>query len=161
MRVISIALIALFSCNTASADPVLDDLAFLEGHWRSAGSPTSSFEEIWSAAEGGVMTGMARGLSKGNVSVLEYLVIAEDDVGVVMRFKHYNPDFTTWEEDGPVTLRLTALEGSDATFSATPPSETVKSIRYFIGDDGSLRSEVSTDDGTARNSFTLVFEKQP
>ena len=69
----------------------LNDLAFLAGAWR--GGEEFIFEETWSPAAAGVMTGMARGYQGGELRVLEYIVIAEEAAGLVMRFKHYNSDY--------------------------------------------------------------------
>ena len=135
----------------------LDDLAFLEGHWR--GGEDFIFEEIWNGAEGGVMTGMARGVSSGELKVLEYIVVSEEEDAVVMRFKHFNRDYSTWEDGGPVTLLLTDAKENDVTFSADPPSETVKSIRYWMPNDATLQADIVLVENGEEGGFTLVFNR--
>lgn len=144
----------------ASAEPPkhsFADMAFLEGHWR--GGDDFKFEETWRAAEGGVMTGMARGVSKGELRVLEYIVVSEEEAGLVMRFKHYNADFSTWEKDGPVTLLLTAASANDVTFTADPPSETVKTIRYWMPSDDTLQADVVLVEDGKESGFSLNFDR--
>ena len=157
------AVVAVFAVHasfiTAQAEttPSLDDLAFLEGHWR--GGEDFVFEETWLAAEGGVMTAMARGVSSGELAVLEYIVVTQEEDAVIMRFKHYNADFTTWEEGGPVTLSLTSASKNDVTFTADPPSETVKSIRYWITDDSALQADIVLVEDGEEGGFSLTFNR--
>jgi len=134
-----------------------DDLAFLEGAWK--GGEDFTFEEIWSGPEGGVMTAMARGVKSGTLAVLEYIVVSDEDAGLVMRFKHYNADFSTWEEAGPVTLVLTDASENDVTFTADPPSETVKSIRYWMPDENSLQADIVLIENGEEGGFSLLFER--
>jgi len=136
----------------------LADLAFLEGAWR--GGDDFVFEETWSPALGGVMTAMARGVNAGKLAVLEYVVVTEEEDAVVMRFKHYNADFSTWEDDGPVTLLLTASGENDATFTADPPSETVKSIRYWMPAADTMQADiVLVEDNGDVGGFSLTFNR--
>ena len=137
---------------------VLTDMAFLAGHWR--GEEGLVFEEIWSAPEGGVMTGMARGVADGQLRVLEYIVVAEEEGGLVMRFKHFNADYSTWEEDGAVIeLWLTEKDENDVTFSADPPSQTVKSVRYWKPAEDRLQADVVLVHENGEDGFTLKFER--
>lgn len=158
MKFFSMIAVLLLAPVSAFANPGLEDLSFLEGHWR--GGDSFVFEEIWAAPEGGVMTGMARGSAGDHLAVLEYIIITKDENGaLVMRFKHYNADFTTWEEAGPVTLKLISLNGTDATFAANPPSETVKSIRYRLLDEETLQADIVTVKDGEDGGFSLMFQK--
>lgn len=155
---IALAFSAMSMTPAAAETPYsLDDLAFLEGHWR--GGDDFVFEEIWNGAEGGVMTGMARGVSNGQLAVLEYIVASEEEDAVVMRFKHFNRDYSTWEESDPIVLLLTDAEKNDVTFSADPPSQEVKSVRYFLTDENTLQADVVLIENGEEGGFTLVFER--
>ncbi len=159
MKFLLVLIAATLAPASAFANPDLDDLSFLEGHWRG-GDSDFVFEEIWTAPEGGVMTGMARGVAAGKLQVLEYIVIAEENDRLVMRFKHYNADFTTWEGDGgPLELTLSTLDGRDARFTADPPSHTVTSIRYWMPDEDTLRVDVKQIENGEDGGFSLVFER--
>ena len=146
----------------AEAPGSLADLAFLEGEWRG-GRDGLVFEEIWSTAEGGVMTAMARGVSTGaeagKLRVLEYIIVSEEADGVVYRFKHFGADFSTWETGGPITMTLSAAAENDVTFSADPPSEGVKSVRYWMPDADTLQADIVLDQDGKEGGFTLLFER--
>lgn len=153
------ALCACASFSAAAAQEAsLDDLAFLEGHWRGGGDGFT-FEETWHGAEAGVMTGMARGISDGEIRVLEYVIISEDADGLVLRYKHYTPDYSTWEQDGPIVLPLTAAGENDVTFSADPPSQSVKSIRFRMTDADTLQADVGLIQDGEKSGLTIVLQR--
>jgi hypothetical protein len=107
------------------------------------------------------MTGMARGVSKGELRVLEYIVLSEENGALVMRFKHFNRDYTTWkgEEDAPLELTLTSLKGTDATFAADPPTHSVTSIRYWTPEEDTLQVDVKQIENGEPGGFSLLFER--
>ncbi|MEL7488558.1 MAG: DUF6265 family protein, partial [Pseudomonadota bacterium] len=128
--------------------------------WRG-GSETFVFEEFWWPADGGVMTGMARGVKDGDLAVLEYIIIEETEDAAMMRFKHFNADFSNWdgEADAPITLALTTLNGTDALFEAIEADAHVQSIRYYIGDEGDLYTDVKLLEDGEPGGFTLRFSR--
>lgn len=160
-----IILSAILVLAAAAASPVLadeepttlKDIAFLEGAWR--GGDDFVFEEIWSEPGGGVMTGMARGHQSGELRVLEYIIVTETHSGLEMRFKHFNADYSTWEENGPVTLQLTNADPNDVTFTADPPSETVKSIRYWTPTADTLQADIVLVEDGEEGGFSLSFSR--
>lgn len=137
----------------------LSDLAFLEGSWRGGDGGAFVFEETWFPPAAGVMTGMARGYRGETLSVLEYIVVAEEAAGVVKRFKHYRADFSTWESDGPLTLRLVEAKPGDVLFRNVDPQAEVQTIRYVLGGDGALTAEIGLVRDGAPGGFTLVFNR--
>lgn len=158
------ALIIAFTLLLAAASPAragenpLDDLAFMTGAWR--GGEEFIFEETWKAPAARIMTGMARGRQAGALRVLEYIVVSEEADGVIMRFNHFNADYSTWEKDGAVVmLALTSARENDVTFSADPPSETVKSIRYWMPAEYMLQADVVLVEDGVEDGFSLVFTK--
>ena len=152
-------LVAVLIAPPVFAEPSIDDLSFLEGHWRG-GDENFAFEETWSAPEGGVMTGMARGVAGGKLRVLEYIVVSEETAGLVMRFKHFNADYSVWDgEDEPLTLTLSDVDGTDAIFVSDPPTHTVKSIRYWMPDEATLRVDVEQIEDGEEGGFSLVFNR--
>ena len=157
----SIFLVAAMMMQIASVQAgALKDLAFLEGNWRG-GSDSFVFEEYWWPAEGGVMTGMARGVREGELAVLEYIIIEETEDGAVMRFKHFNADYSNWEgeEIGPITLSLARAEPNDVVFEALENDAHVSAIRYYVDDDGRLHADVTLIEDGNKGGFSLVFEK--
>ena len=153
------AIIGVFAATSAQADDYsLDDLRFLTGDWR--GGEGFVFEETWSPPRAGVMTGMARGSTDDALRVLEYIVIAEEADAIVMRFKHFNADYSTWEEEGEmVTLYLTDVKDKDVTFTADPPSLTVSAIRYWMPDGDTLQADISQVENGEPGGLSLTFKR--
>lgn len=72
--------IALFAAS-ANAEPKLEDLAWLAGHWGGTVDGVV-MEEVWLAPAGGVMPGTHRDL-RGARSSFEFMRIAETSAGIV------------------------------------------------------------------------------
>ncbi len=170
------------SPDEAKAPPTSDPfapVAFLEGIWRGEtprGEGVMIFEEIWSAPGGGVMTGMARGHTRtpaseesDTLNVLEYIIIAAEGEDLVMRFKHFRADYSTWEDgnkdDGektlgaPVTLSLDNASPGHVLFTATDPAAEVVSIRYFMPEEDTLQADIALLQNGHSGSFTLLFSR--
>jgi hypothetical protein len=136
VTLIALALGAVTFTAEAQA-ATLADLAFLEGDWTS---DRSGFviEENWTDAKAGVVLGQSRGAQGGAVRFLRFAVVQQAGDTVVMRFKRYNPDYSSWEAHGPSVMRLTAAGPDEVTFEATDPKSDVQRIVYRARADGSI-----------------------
>jgi hypothetical protein len=93
-----------------SPPATLSVMAWLAGSWQGEGLGGVS-EEIWSEPRGGVMMGMFRSLKQDQPVFYEFLMFVEEKGTVVLKLKHFNPDFSGWEEKGAfVTFRLAKVE---------------------------------------------------
>lgn len=120
----------------------LDDLEFLIGHWRGEAFG-GIVEEIWLPAQGDVMHGVFRALSDGAISFSEFIQVTFEDDGVIMRFAHFRPDYSTWEGDSPpMTLRLAGAGTSSAVFEGVDEASPER-ITYSIDSSGALIVEVA------------------
>ena len=85
-------------------------MSWLVGSWLGDGLGGMS-EEIWSEPRGGVMMGMYRSLKQDQPVFYEFLMFVEEKGSVVLKLKHFNPDFSAWEDKtGFVSFRLVAVE---------------------------------------------------
>ena len=75
----------------------IDVMAWLAGRWEGEGLGGYN-EEIWSAPRGGVMIGMYRHLKDDRPVFYEFLMFVEEKGTIVLKLKHFNPDFSGWEE---------------------------------------------------------------
>lgn len=122
---------ALWS-GPAPATEELDRLHWLAGHWVSE---DGAFEEHWLAPRGNTMTGSFRWVFPDGRVVLEYLVIEAGEAGVQMRFKHFNPDYSTWEAGEPNTYRLESLADGQALFLRSSDNDAAP-LRYSYTREG-------------------------
>jgi len=75
----------------------IDDGAWLAGRWVGEGFG-GQMEEAWAPPVGGQMIGHFRYWRDGAPQFYEFLVLDVVEGGLRMRLKHFNPDFTAWEE---------------------------------------------------------------
>jgi hypothetical protein len=73
------------------------EFEWLSGTWSGSGLG-GTIEEIWSKPQNGAMMGMFRLFSGGKLSFYEFITLEERDGGMVMRLKHFDPNFVGWEE---------------------------------------------------------------
>lgn len=124
----------------------ISDMAWLSGTWKGSGLGGVN-EEIWSAPQGGIMMGMYRMLKDGKPVFYEFLTLSESDGSLLMRLKHFHPNFVGWEEkDKTVDFRYIKKEGARIYFEGLTWELAGKddlSIYLAIGGkDGSVREEV-------------------
>ena len=136
----------------------LRDLAFLSGSWTS---DRSGFviEETWTDAKANVVVGSSRGVQNGAVRFLRFAVVEETKDGVVMRFKRYNADYTSWETEGPSVMRLASAADGAVTFEATDSASDVRRIVYRARADGGV--DVVADRIDADGPYLVEFTLRP
>jgi hypothetical protein len=95
----------------------LGDVAWMVGSW-SGEAFGGTFEEVWNPASLGTMVGMFKVLGDDTVSFYELMLLAEEEGSLVLKVKHFNPDFTAWEDkEDYVTFRLVRIEPGAVHFS--------------------------------------------
>lgn len=132
----------------------LADISFLKGNWTSDRSGYV-IEESWTDAQAGVVLGMSRGVQSGSVRFLRFAVIEQAGDTVVMRFKRYNADYSSWESDGPSVMRLVSAQPDEVTFEATDPASDVKRIVYRVRNDGAV--DVVADRADESGPYLVEF----
>ena len=75
----------------------LDHAAWLAGRWVGTGMD-GEVEEVWSPASGRQMIGHFRYSREGAPEFYEIMMLDLTETGIRMRVKHFNPDFTAWED---------------------------------------------------------------
>jgi hypothetical protein len=100
----------------APARTRVSELAWMAGSWRGEAGGALS-EETWAAPEGDAMVGMWRLVADGKTRIFELLVLREDDDGVALRLRHFDPVLVAREEkDKPLVLRLVQSGPREAAF---------------------------------------------
>jgi hypothetical protein len=152
------------AANPASglqAKPTLSDLEWISGSWSGSGLG-GEVEEHWTAASGGTMLGAFRLVVEGEVRVIEYLMITEEEDRIVYRFKHFRPDYTTWEDDRPLEFTLIEVSANEAIFHSEVPDQSgPRRLTYRLSDDGGLSVVVagSDEEGNLDEGFEVRFTR--
>lgn len=156
---------ALFCISAAVAETPrygLRDLAFLEGAWRGE-ADGMQFSEFWTENGAGAMAGVFK-LARGETySVVEFMLIAQEPSGPILRFKHFRKDYSTWEGDGePQTLRLLRAGNGVAEFAPVDPASNIRKLDYRLAK-GTLTASVTLradDDPAKSETFSFVYRRR-
>ena len=126
------------------ADQALSPLAWLAGRWVGTG-PGGEVEEIWSPVAGGEMLGIFRSIEDGVPVFYEFRSVRVEAGRVVLRLKHFDPDFSGWEMRGDsVDFALETWGENGARFDG------IQFLRR--GDDGML-VQIWTEPGAPALTF--------
>ncbi|MFK7817864.1 MAG: DUF6265 family protein [Planctomycetaceae bacterium] len=130
---------------TTDAKPAKAELSqfkFLQGAWSGTGLGAKC-DEMWTAPAGDCMLGTFRMVKEKKLVFTEFCMLQKDaDGGVVLRLKHFNPNFDGWEKkDKFVSFPLVKVEKNTAYFGG---------LTYAQQADGSLKVWVAMKkkDGT-------------
>ncbi|MGD9979152.1 MAG: DUF6265 family protein [Hyphomonadaceae bacterium] len=117
----------------------IDGAAWLAGRWVGEGFG-GQMEESWAPPVGGQMIGHFRYWRDGQPQFYEIIMMDITDGGVRMRVKHFNPDFTGWEERGewvtfePVSVSPDAIVLNGLTIRREGQDRVVMTIRIRRGE---------------------------
>lgn len=135
---------------------------FLAGHWLGR-SGDLEIEELWLAPRGSVAEGVVRVLRDGAVHTLEYVLISAEDDRVVLRFNHFNSDYSIWETDGPIELVLSsAAEDAIIFTNVRSPIRHAAEVGYQrTGPDAMTSWIVAVGEDGARTRISFDYERAP
>jgi|SRR5690606_2959358 len=148
---------ALFAAACAAQAQTLravtiDDAAWLAGRWVGEGFG-GQMEEAWAPPVGGQMIGHFRYWRDGQPQFYEFLVMDVAEGGLRMRLKHFNPDYSTWEDREtwttfePISVSPEAIVFNGLTIRREGEDRMVMTIRI-------RRGETVSED-------TLRFQRAP
>jgi hypothetical protein len=95
----------------------LDDVSWLVGNW-SGEAFGSTFEEGWNPPSAGSMIGFFKLMDGDDVVFYELLLLVEEEGSLSLKVKHFNADFTAWEDKADyVTFRFIKSDDDAVHFS--------------------------------------------
>jgi len=106
----------VFNEEMKSPKATLADVSWVQGHWKGTafGGVT---EEIWSPPLGDSMMFVFKLVANGSVQFYEIGGIRQVDDTLIFQLKHFNNDFTGWEEkDETVDAKLVKIETNRVYF---------------------------------------------
>jgi hypothetical protein len=137
----------LLSAHSFSADTkvTINDFDFLVGYWEGTGFGGQS-EEMWMPPRDGRMFGIFKQSSNSELQFSEFLEITSDGDSFVLRLRHFNSDFTAWEDKEEfVSFPFVSVADKKAvfeglTYEITDNDELLVSLVLYSSD-GSQRTE--------------------
>lgn len=98
-------------------EATLNDVDWLVGSWVGEAFG-NTFEEDWNPGSAGTMVGMFKLIDGDEVSFYELMLLAEEEGSLNLKVKHFNADFSAWEEKADhVTFPLVKIERDAVHFS--------------------------------------------
>ncbi|MBX9745480.1 MAG: hypothetical protein K2X34_01165 [Hyphomonadaceae bacterium] len=117
----------------------IEDAAWLAGRWVGEGFG-GQMEEAWAPPVGGQMIGHFRYWRDGQPQFYEFMIMDVVEGGIRMRLKHFNPDYTTWEDREtwttfePVSVDSDRIVFNGLTIVREAPDQIVMTIRIRRGE---------------------------
>lgn len=129
----------------------LDDASWLVGSWVGTAFG-SNFEEVWNAPSAGSMVGMFKVFDGDEVSFYEILLMTVEEGTLSLKVKHFNADFTAWEEKPDyINFRLAKIEENALHFSG---------ISFYRRDDDHIDGYIVIRDGDEVREHPLMYERR-
>jgi len=129
----------------------LADAHWLVGSWIGTAFG-QRFEEVWNAPSAGSMVGMFKLIDGDEVSFYELLLLTVEDGTLSLKVKHFNADFSAWEEKADyINFRLAKLEEDALHFSG---------ISFYRRDDDHIDGFIVMRNGEDITEHKLTYERQ-
>jgi len=134
----------------ARPDATLEDASWMIGSWTGTAFG-QRFEQVWNAPSAGSMVGMFKLIGDDGVSFYELLLMSVEDGTLSLKVKHFNADFTAWEEKGDfVNFRLIKKERDALHFGG---------ISFYCRDDDSMDGYIVMRNGDEITEHHLKYER--
>lgn len=128
----------------------LADAGMLVGSW--VGSAFGgTIEEVWNPPSAGSMVGFFKLMHDGKVSFYELLLLVEEEGTLRLKVKHFNPDFSAWEEKKDhVTFRFVKVEENAIHFHG---------ISFYRISDDEMHAYIVMRSGEEVREEKLVYQR--
>lgn len=128
----------------------LDDAAWLIGTWKGKAFG-QDFEQFWSAPSADSMIGTFKLMNEGDVSFYELLMLSVDEGTLSLKVKHFNPDFTAWEDKADfINFRLVKFDEDELHFSG---------LSFYRRDDGNMDAYIVMRSDAGLREEKLVYRR--
>jgi hypothetical protein len=127
-RVISMFSLLLLLSSSVMAAPTIEDLGWMTGAWAGSVGPGVTLEENWIQATDASIASLVRLSGNGSTSMIELIVIEEENDSLVLRVKQWDAGFKPRTEL-PQTMTLVSVEENRVEFKPTAPVG-FKSLAY-------------------------------
>ncbi len=129
----------------------IEDAGLLVGSW-SGTAFGGRFEAAWNPPSAGTMIGFFKLLGDDGVTFYELLLLSVEDGSLSLKVKHFNPDFTAWEEKADyVNFRLVKKEDDALHFGG---------ISFYRRGDDAIDGYIVMRNGDEVTEHHLRYERR-
>ena len=128
----------------------LDDVAWLVGSWEGEAFG-GTFEEVWNPPSKGSMVGFFKFMGDEAVAFYELMLLVEEEGSLSLKVKHFNPDFSAWEDrEEYVDFRFVSAEEDVIHFSG---------ISFYRLSDNEIQAWIRMRSGDQITEEKLVYRR--
>ena len=128
----------------------LEDVSWLVGSWKGEAFG-GSFEEVWNPPSLGSMVGFFKFMGDEAVAFYELMLLVEEEGSLSLKVKHFNPDFSAWEErEEYVDFRFVSADGDVIHFSG---------ISFYRMSDNEIQAWIRMRSGDQITEEKLVYRR--
>ncbi len=128
----------------------LEAASFLVGNWTGEAFG-NTFEQHWNPPSGGSMIGFFKLMDGDAVEFYELLLLVEEEASLSLKVKHFNPDFTAWENKQDYTRFRYIMSDDDAIhFSG---------ISFYCVDEDTMHAYLVMRSGDELREEKLVYRR--
>ena len=142
----ALALGLAFAQPAWAEDASIGDLAWMTGTWSGAVGPGAILEENWTVPRGGSIQSLVRMTAQGKTSMVELIVIEEEDDTLVLRLMQWDPGMKPRTE-GPTVMKLADMGESTVAFEVV--GEGMFNTLRYTRDGDSFTISIVTPDGSS------------
>ncbi len=129
----------------------IDDASWLAGSWTGTAFG-QRFEAVWNPPSTGTMIGLFKLFGDEGVSFYELLLLSVEDGSLSLKVKHFNPDFTAWEEKADfIDFRLVGKEADALHFAG---------LSFYRRGDDAMDGYIVMKNGDKITEHHLVYERR-
>lgn len=145
LKVFSLLVLSCFASAASAQDTSVKQLAWMTGSWEGPIGP-NTLEENWSRPLDGTISALVRARGEGKTSMIELIVIEEENDTLVLRVQQWNPGFTP-RTPGPQVMALQSIGENQIGFKSTGEGG-LKTLAYSRPSEHKFNIDIETADGT-------------
>lgn len=134
------------ACAPAALAASVADLAWMTGTYAGAVGPGAVLEENWTVPRDGSIQSLVRMTAQGKTSMVELIVIEEEDDTLMLRLMQWDPGMKPRTE-GPTVMKLADMGESTVAFEVV--GEGMFNTLRYTRDGDSFTISITTPDGSS------------
>jgi hypothetical protein len=129
----------------------LEDASWLVGSWTGTAFD-KQFEETWNPPSAGSMVGLFKVYDDEGVSFYEILLLTGDEGTLSLKVRHFNADFTAWEDKGDfVNFQLVKLDDDGLHFGG---------LSFYRRDEDNIDAYIVLKSGDEITEHYLQYQRR-
>jgi len=140
-----IMMLSVTSTGVFAEKTNVKDLSWMTGAWAGPAGPGMTLEENWIMPVDGSIASLVRMTGNGSTSMVELIVIEEENDSLTLRIKQWDPGFKPRTPE-PQVMELKSMGENSVGFKAVSEGG-LKTLSYSRPDKDSFNIDIETNQG--------------